>query len=41
MIDKTIGWSLKNRLFVVLGGLLLLVWGPRPTAWPRKRWKPL
>ncbi|MBC8317716.1 MAG: efflux RND transporter permease subunit [Desulfobulbaceae bacterium] len=27
MIDKTIGWSLKNRLFVVLGGLLLLVWG--------------
>lgn len=27
MIDKTIGWSLKNRLFVVLGGLVLLVWG--------------
>ena len=27
MIDKTIGWSLKNRLFVVLGALLLLFWG--------------
>lgn len=27
MIEKTIGWSLKNRLFVVLGGLLLLAWG--------------
>lgn len=27
MIDKIISWSLKNRLFVLLGGLLLLVWG--------------
>lgn len=27
MIEKIIGWSLKNRLFVMLGGLLLLVWG--------------
>ncbi len=27
MIDKTIAWSLKNRLFVVLGALLLLFWG--------------
>ncbi len=27
MIERTIGWSLKNRLFVVLGALLLLFWG--------------
>lgn len=27
MIDKIISWSLKNRLFVLLGGLLLLAWG--------------
>lgn len=27
MIDKIIGWSLKNRLFVLLGGLFLLAWG--------------
>jgi CzcA family heavy metal efflux pump len=27
MIDKIISWSLKNRLFVLLGALLLLAWG--------------
>ncbi len=27
MIEKIISWSLQNRLFVLLGGLLLLIWG--------------
>ncbi|NHZ82276.1 CusA/CzcA family heavy metal efflux RND transporter [Massilia sp. CCM 8695] len=27
MISKIIEWSLKNRLFVLLAGLILLVWG--------------
>ena len=27
MIEKLIGWSLRNRLFVLFGGLLLLLWG--------------
>jgi CzcA family heavy metal efflux pump len=27
MINKVIGWSLKNRLFIVLGALLMLFWG--------------
>ncbi|MDQ3288669.1 MAG: efflux RND transporter permease subunit [Pseudomonadota bacterium] len=27
MIAKLIGWSLRNRLFVLFGGVLLLAWG--------------
>ncbi len=27
MIDKIMGWSLKNRFFVVLSALLFLIWG--------------
>jgi CzcA family heavy metal efflux pump len=27
MIEKLVGWSLRNRLFVLFGGLLLLLWG--------------
>ena len=27
MIEKLIGWSLRNGVFVLFGGLLLLVWG--------------
>lgn len=27
MIEKLIGWSLRNRVFVLFGGLLLLLWG--------------
>ncbi len=32
MIGQIIQWSLRNRLFVVLGGLLLLAWGGYQTA---------
>ena len=32
MIAPTIHWSLKNRLFVVVGALLLLLWGGYETA---------
>ncbi len=31
MIGHIIQWSLRNRLFVVMGALLLLVWGGRET----------
>ena len=27
MIGKLIDWSLRNRIFVLFGGLLLLLWG--------------
>ena len=32
MISTIIDWSLKNRLFVVLAGLVLLVWGGWQTS---------
>jgi CzcA family heavy metal efflux pump len=32
MIGQIIQWSLRNRLFVVLGGLMLLAWGGYQTA---------
>ncbi|MHB1428688.1 MAG: efflux RND transporter permease subunit [Rhodocyclaceae bacterium] len=32
MIGQIIQWSLRNRLFVILGGLLLLAWGGYQTA---------
>ena len=32
MIAYIIQWSLRNRLFVVVGALLLLVWGGIETA---------
>ena len=32
MISPTIHWSLKNRLFVVVGALLLLLWGGYETT---------
>ena len=32
MIGQIIQWSLRNRLFVVLGGLMLLAWGGYQTT---------
>lgn len=32
MISNIIEWSLKNRLFIVLGGLVLLLWGGWQTS---------
>jgi CzcA family heavy metal efflux pump len=32
MIGQIIQWSLRNRLFVVVGGLMLLIWGGYQTA---------
>jgi CzcA family heavy metal efflux pump len=32
MIASTIDWSLKNRLFVIVGALLLLLWGAYETT---------
>ncbi len=36
MIGWLLEWSLKNRLFVLLSGLLLLLWGRYETT--RSRW---
>ena len=32
MIGHIIQWSVRNRLFVVLGALLLLIWGGYETT---------
>jgi len=32
MIGQIIQWSLRNRLFVVMGGLMLLIWGSIETT---------
>ena len=32
MIGQIIQWSLRNSLFVIFGGLLLLAWGGYQTA---------